>query len=201
MIRAAAKTPGVRKLLVLLLAVAAALSVPSQAAPGGSADDLRILRVEEYRLKAEFLERFTHFVKWPPKNDKHEAEKPPPPPFVLCVIGSDPFGDSLRRLARTRKVDDRPIELRQLRNAADAPSCQLLFISASERERLDQVLAAARGNGVLTVGDTDGYGARGVLINLFVADDKIGFEVNERAAKREGFELSARLLKLARLVE
>src|SRR5262249_45603382 len=78
--------------------------------------------------------------------------------------------------------------------------CQLLFIAQSERDRLEDVIAATAGHGVLTVGDSDGFAGRGVIINLFVADERIGFEGNQEAARREGFELSAKLLKLARLV-
>ncbi|HEV8630194.1 MAG TPA: YfiR family protein [Thermoanaerobaculia bacterium] len=193
-----------RKLVALLLALATAPAAPLQgAASRGSADDVRILRIEEYRLKAEFLERFTHFVKWP---DRHEqgvrttARAEAGRPFRLCLIGTDPFGDSLQELARDHRIDARRIELRQLQAPAEAAGCQLLFISSSERDRLEPVLAATRGNGVLTVADSEGFAARGVLINLFVTNDKIGFEVNEQVARREGFEISARLLKLARRV-
>jgi hypothetical protein len=161
------------------------------------------MRLEEYRLKAEFIERLTHFVKWPERHAPGPTPDAPPVPattFRLCLIGNNPFGDSLQDLAHRFRIHDLPIELRQLRQPGEADGCQILFISSSERDRLEPVLAATRGNGVLTIADTDGFAARGVVVNFYVANNKIGFEINEAAARREGFEFSARLLKLARRV-
>jgi hypothetical protein len=184
----------------LPLAVVALLraSAPSIAPPpaSGRARVADADRREEYRLKADFLERFTHFADCPAR----EGAERPGEPLHLCVLGEDPFGDTLEPLVRRHGVDERPLELRHPRTSREAAGCQLLFIARSESERLDEVLAATAGHGVLTVGDSEGFAGRGVIINLFVADEKVGFEVNQDVARREGFELSAKLLKLARLV-
>jgi hypothetical protein len=151
---------------------------------------------EEYRLKAEFLERFTRFVEWPAGALPADVGAP----FRLCVLGSDPFGGALDELARSRRVGGRPIAIARLAGVDAVGGCHLLFVAGSERGRLAEVVAVARRERALTVGDSEGFGAAGILINLYVAEQKIGFEINERAAREAGFEVSAKLLKLARRV-
>ena len=63
--------------ILTLLAPALAVVAPAPVHAGG--DDL------EYRVKAEFIERFTHFIEWPPT-----AFAGPDAPFVLCVVGDTP---------------------------------------------------------------------------------------------------------------
>ena len=54
---------------------------------------------------------------------------------------------------------------------------------------------------VLTVGDTDGFARDGVAINLYTFDNRVRIEVNSAAAARAGLQLSANLMRLARVVE
>jgi hypothetical protein len=186
MATAPARPARARRVAALLLA--AALTA------GPALADSR--EVDEYRLKAEFLERFTRFVEWP----RGALPADPQAPFRLCVLGRNPFGTALDELARKRTVGERRIAVTQLAAVDAVAGCHLLFVAPSERERLPAVVAAARRERALTVGDSAGFADAGVIINLFVAEQKIGFEINEGAAKAGGFAVSAKLLKLARRV-
>ena len=46
----------------------------------------------------------------------------------------------------------------------------------------------------------EGIGEAGVMINFYRRDDKVRFEINARAAERNGLRISSKLLKLARVV-
>jgi hypothetical protein len=48
--------------------------------------------------------------------------------------------------------------------------------------------------------DQDGMAQRGVMVNLFLDNRRIGFEVNAEAAKRARLNLSSKMLRLARAV-
>jgi hypothetical protein len=149
----------------------------------------------EYAIKAEFLERFTRFIDWP-----DEAFAGPDAPFVLCVIGDNPFGDFLERMARDRKIKDRTVRLVPHARLADVDTCQLLFIAASESARIAGILARTQGKPILTVGDTPGFAQMGVVINFFLEQDVVHFEINLDEARRTGLTFSTKLLKLARVV-
>jgi hypothetical protein len=167
--------------LVLLAGMTAAAST--------RADEL------EQAVKAEFIERFTRFVDWPMQS-MHDAQ------FVICVIGETPMEPHLLRLAHERRIKDRPVELRHLKAGADVSGCHVLFIAPGERARLKQILAHSAGRPVLTIGDAEGFAQQGVLINLVVDDDgKVRFEICSTQLRRSGLNVSAQLLRLARLVE
>jgi hypothetical protein len=151
--------------------------------------------VPEYRLKAEFMERFTRFVDWPANPSADSA------PFVLCTSGENPFGNHLQELASTRKINNRSVEVRAVREAAEIRKCDMLFISASARKELPALLSAIGKRPILTVGDTPGYGQSGVMINFYEQGGHLRFEINSEAAERSGLKVKSKLLKLARIVE
>jgi hypothetical protein len=168
--------------------LAAAFLVATPAAANRSSDDL------EYRVKAEFVERFTHFIDWPPgafaTGDSH---------FDLCVVGETPVTNYLEQMARSRRIKDRPVDLRHVKAGSDLSFCHLVFIASDERERLRQILTAVAGRPILTIADAEGFGRAGVLINLVLDNQgRVGFEISSRVARRTALTLNAQLLRLSR---
>lgn len=148
----------------------------------------------EYRVKAEFVERFTHFVEWPAT-----AFASSDAPFVICVVGDSPVTAYLDAMARDRRIKGRRVELRHAASAGELKRCQVLFIGAGERAHLGQILSSVAGLPVLTVADTDGFGRAGVLINLVVDEQgQVEFDISSRVARLTTLTLNAQLLKLSR---
>jgi hypothetical protein len=84
---------------------------------------------------------------------------------------------------------------------ADPGACDVLVIEASETGSLPRLLDTLVRQPVLTVGDTEGYGQRGVMVNFYLDQSRVRFEINLAAARRAGLRISSQLLKLARIVE
>jgi hypothetical protein len=155
-----------------------------------------VSQVPEYEAKAEFLERFTRFIDWPAGSMSED----PQTPFVIGVLGRDPFGRYLDAVASSRRIKGKAIRVRRLESAEDATACHLLFVSGSESRELVRILARTEKRPILTVGDTPGYAAAGVLINLVTSEERITFEINEAAARKSGLAFSSKLLRIAKLV-
>lgn len=183
---APARPPRARARCVPLLAVLALALCLAPAAGARSP--------AEYELKAAFLYKFLKFVEWPPGAFADAGT-----PIRVCVLGDDPFDGALAETLRGRSAHDRPLELHRTGRASDTEGCHVVFVSASERGRLDSVLEALGGH-ALTVGDTRDYGRRGVMINLRLEDQRIRFEVNMDSAERAGLRISSQLLRLAQVV-
>lgn len=150
----------------------------------------------EYELKARFLLQFPEFVSWPSGSGMRDPARP----FVILVLGDSPFGERLDQMAAGRKVQGHPVEVRYAKDPAALDGCQMAFICASERRRLDAVVARAAARSVLTVADTGGFGERGVMINLVIESNLPRFEINRGAAREASLSLNAQLLGLARKV-
>lgn len=149
----------------------------------------------EYPVKAEFIERFTRFIKWP---DTSFAR--PDSPFVVCVLGENPFGRYLLDLIRQRHIQSRRGELRLIPGPDEIDGCHVVFVARSERRRIASIVKHTYGRPILTIGDTDGFATAGVLVNLYIEGSNVRFEINVAAVKQSGLKFSSKLLKLARLV-
>jgi hypothetical protein len=151
----------------------------------------------EYKVKAEFLERFTRFIEWPDDSPLNNPDKS----FCICVTGKSPFGSYLKEMAGQVKIKGRAVEIHQIDQLpAELPKCQILFIARSEKDKLADILKLTADKPILTVGDTDGFAEDGVLMNFFTSGSYIRFEVNIDRAEKSKLKFSSRLLKLAKLV-
>jgi hypothetical protein len=150
---------------------------------------------DDAQVKAAFLLNFLKFVTWPdPQASSSE-------PLEVIVLGDDGLARVLEQAAAKQAVGGRPIVVRAVRSARDLPEAPaLLFIGATEKNRLAGLLRQYEGRPVLTVGDGAGYGAAGVVLNFYTSDTRIRFEANTTAAARAGLQISSHLLRLARIV-
>jgi hypothetical protein len=72
----------------------------------------------------------------------------------------------------------------------------VLFIARSEQERVKSITAACTKAKILTIGDTDGYSEKGIIINLYKRDNKFRFQINIGAMEKSDLKISANVLKL-----
>jgi hypothetical protein len=151
----------------------------------------------EYEIKAVFIYKFATYIRWPVTTGADAAR-----PFVIGVIGKDPFGPALDAVMSGQSVQGKAIVVRRLAGLEEALRCDVLFVSSSERERLPQIFAALRGAPVLTVGDMDQFAELGGMINLITAEDnRIRFDINKGAIDRARLKAPSQLLRLARIIK
>lgn len=150
---------------------------------------------DEYQVKAAFLLNFARFVEWP-----QDTFQSPSDPIETCLLGQDPFGHWLKDTVEGRSIDGRMLVLRRISRPADAGSCQIVFVSASESKRTWSALAETQKLGLLTIGDTPEAGQNGAVITFTWDDDRVRFEINTQAAVRAKIRLSSRLLSLAKSI-
>jgi uncharacterized protein DUF4154 len=146
----------------------------------------------EYAVKAAFLYNFSKFVEWPAG-----AFASPADPIRICVVGENPFGGLLAEAVRDKQVNGRSFTVQETSTIAEAATCQIVFLAASEERRFDELLRQLGARPILTVGDANSIAARGGIIGLTVEDSKVHFEVNLPAARQAGLKLSSQLLKVA----
>jgi hypothetical protein len=149
----------------------------------------------EYRIKAAILYNLMRMVEWP-----NEGVQTAGKPLQICFIGEEPFGDALD-LIRAKQVRNRPLEFTKNIALGQAEQCDLLFISASEHERLNEIIQAVHQLPLLTVSDSEGFAERGVVINLMKEEKKIRMELNATVAESAQLAISPTLKKLAVKVE
>lgn len=166
--------------LMVILAVPGASAAPPPDVTG------------EYRLKAALMYRIAKFVRWP---DAAIADD-----LGICVLGEDPFGRSLDELEALQVRDVRIRTYRKINLRDLGADCAVVFVSESERSRLDIVLSRLGGQPVLTIADFDGFSDAGGMIEFSRSASRIGFKVNVDASERAGLQISSQLLQVASTV-
>lgn len=151
---------------------------------------------KEYQVKAAFLTHFIKYTTWP-----KSAFESKDSPFVLLVVGDDPFGAHIDKVMEKVRGAGRPVRVLRAKDTEDLPSAHMIFLAKSHAKELGAVLAGSAKTATLIVGDTEGLAADGAHINLFLDKNRLGFEVNTDAVKRSKLSISSEMLKLARIVK
>jgi hypothetical protein len=184
-----------RRLRILIIALSVSLSwAPGALAQGRDSSDS-----SEYLIKAGFIFNFAKFVDWPPTTFAQVDS-----PIVIGILGTDPFGAIIDQIVQDKKIGGRGFVVKRLKWGADPKDlreCKILFVGASERAHVDELVQIVRGLPILTVGETPGFAERGGVIRLVLEDNKVRFEVNVEAARQAGLTISSRLLTLARIIQ
>jgi hypothetical protein len=76
-----------------------------------------------------------------------------------------------------------------------------LFISRSEADRLDQILASLKYRKILTVADVESAASSSVMIRFVTQQNKIRLRINPEAAKAANLTISSKLLRLGEIAE
>jgi hypothetical protein len=148
----------------------------------------------EYAVKVAFLYNFAKFVDWPPESFKNEAS-----PFILGIVGADPFGAALETL-KDKTVKGRRLIIRKLPRLENFDEVHLLFISGSEKSNVRNLLSSLKNHNILTVSDMERFAFQGGMLGLVNVDEKINFEVNIDTVSHSKLKVSSQLLKLAKIV-
>ena len=89
----------------------------------------------DYRLKAIFLFNFTQFIEWPTK-----AFPQANTPFVIGVLGKNPFNTYLNEAVKREKVNGHPIVVKYYLNAEKVEKCHILLVNLQKPEEIKQAL-------------------------------------------------------------
>lgn len=184
---------GATQAAIALIASLALSSLLSVQVPAWSAETNQ--RAEEYVLKAAILKHIALFVEWP-----DDAFAGVDSPFVLTVFGVDPFERNLDEALSGNTVNGRPVAVRRTSSTDEARRSHMIFICRSERDRIDELVAAFDGRALLTVSDIDGFCEHGGALNLVLHDRKISIEINPGAVTHNDLKMSSKLLRLGRIV-
>jgi hypothetical protein len=149
----------------------------------------------EYQVKAVFLLNFTRFVEWPAQTFATPTE-----PFVIGILGDDPFGGRLDEVVRNERIGDHPLVVRRFSTPEELGGCQMVFIDRSDADASTPLAVGAHRRGVLIVSEADGAAEHGAMIQFATENSHIRLRINADAAHGAGLVISSKLLHLAEIV-
>lgn len=148
------------------------------------------------QVKALCIVRLCDFSEWPPGIFRENSNDP----FVIGVMKNTQFLPYLVEIAKSAKIQHKKVKILVVENYSQIKDCHMLYIPKYSRRRFKKVMSYVKNLPILTVGDTENYENRGVMINLFPSGGNIRFNVNYHAAQQSGITITSHILKQARKV-
>ncbi|HVU20011.1 MAG TPA: YfiR family protein [Rhizomicrobium sp.] len=145
----------------------------------------------ELAVKAAYLDKFLAFVEWP-QSSFPAADSP----IDICIVGRNPFGRLVDHIVAGQRVGGRPIVVRYLSEVSARSACHLAYLGRPAAQSISQEIEILRYRPVLTVTDWSAGPTDKGIINLVVDNNRVRFEVDERAAEQSHIGISSKLLDL-----
>lgn len=156
----------------------------------GTWSGARAAELDEYQLKAAYVQNFATFTIWPAEIGNT---------LTLCIYGPDPFGAAVDALEGAN-INGRSFRVRRINTVDQIRGCAIVYVATETIENLPRVIDETQGEPVLIIADTPAAALGGAGINMVLEEGKIGFEINLVSLRENGLDISFQLLRLARKV-
>lgn len=113
--------------------------------------------------------------------------------FCHCALASRCPG-----VLEGKSVRSRDIAIRRYEDLGSVRECHILFVPGGEAKSLGVLRKLVAGKSVLLVGESNDFARNGGVVNFYLEEGKLRFEINPGAAEREKLKVSSKLLNLAR---
>jgi len=158
----------------------------------GTAFAQQIDNVHDYQLKVVFIYNFSKFIEWPEAAFADNNAS-----FQVCVVGENPFGESLQSL-NSRLYKTHPIAVKFPQSLAEAKNCHILYIGESGKSTPWRDLIKNLGDApVLTVSSSGDAAESGIGIGFVTKEGKIRWDLNLNATRKAQLKVSAKLVEIA----
>ena len=144
---------------------------------------------DEYTIKALFVYNFTKYIEWNQQNMQ--------PQFKIGVMGESGIREKLATILKGKKLYNRTIEVTEVKSTDEITGYQILYITKDASDQLKQVLEHSAQSELLIITEDKNLATKGSCINIIEKDQKIRFEMNDGAIKKEGLKAANQLYDLA----
>ncbi len=148
---------------------------------------------KQYQVKAAFLYRFVDYVEW---KTTYKSQT-----FNIAILGKSNITPILSGIAKSKKAKNKKIEITEYDNLDKINATDVLFIPFDTKTPIETIISKFSGKAVLLVSEVNGFGKKGTHMNFVIVNNKLKFEVNQKAINRSNMNISSFLLQHAILVE
>lgn len=150
--------------------------------------------LEEQTVLAALALNIVRFTNWP--SDEHTQTKNT---IDFCVVGDNLVQQSFATID-SKAIGDKTLRVSNLTRLRNFEQCDVLYISELKQNILLQVFMELKNRPILTIGEGYDFAAQGGMIGLENIDEKITLHVNLPIVHESKLNISARLLKLAKVI-
>ncbi len=147
-------------------------------------------------IQAAFLVKFSSYVKWPKESFLNPAD-----PVIIGILGRDPFGSTIDKIARSFHTNNRSVEIRRFNDIGSLHRVHILFIPSAEIGKMNDINSALSNYAVLLTSNAPGFLEQSGMINFIMVNKKIRFNISRTNSQKAGLEISSKLLRVAHKIQ
>lgn len=135
---------------------------------------------------------FIKYVQWPDHTTGGE--------FVIGVVGNNDVYETLNNWYGGKPRGGKTYVIKKFNSAAEMGECHVVFIDRNKSNEFDAIQNKVKGKGTLVITDKNGLGQKGSAINFKNEDNKLRFELNQRAIEASNLKVAGALSSMAILI-
>lgn len=152
----------------------------------GQDDQQKSIELTEYVAKSAWFYGICKLTVWPGIIDTVSL-------FKIAVIGENNAGMEIIEPGNNL-IGGRKIDFRKINSIAEIKDSEALFIYSSMSDSLESIIDYVKDKPILTFGDTKGFAERGVIINFYLEDNEVKFELNQKYYQQSLVTIRAQIL-------
>jgi hypothetical protein len=168
-----------KKVLIILLAIAPALVAGAQEKP-------------VHEIHSAMLYNFIKYVQWPNEGEAGE--------FVVGVMGDEDVFNTLKQWYDGKPKGTKKYVIKKLSAPEEAATCAVVYLGKGKSNQFETIKGSIAGKPVLTITNGNGLGQKGSCINFKVIDGKLKFEMNQGTFGSSNLKVSSQLSSMAILI-
>jgi len=148
--------------------------------------------LEEQTVLAALALNIVRFTTWPPDSQTGD--------FIdFCVIGDNVIQQSFASIDH-KPVGNKTLQVVNLSRLRNFEQCHVLYVSDLKQNVLLQIFVEVKNHPILTIGESNDFAVQGGMVGLENINGKITLNVNIPVMRESNLNISARLLKLAKII-
>lgn len=145
-----------------------------------------------HEVYSMMMYNFTRYVQWP--NEASSGE------FVIAVIGNTDVYNTLNSWYGGKTRGSKTFVIKKFNSASEITDCQVLYIDKNKSSEFEMANEKVKGKSTLVITDKNGLGVRGSSINFKTVDNKLKFELNQKAVESSNLKVAGSLTSMAILI-
>lgn len=136
---------------------------------------------------------FIKYIQWPDQSGSGD--------FIIGVVGNSEVYNTLNTMYAGKPRGSKTYVIKKFNSASDVTTdCAVVFIDKSKSNDFEAINNKVKGKNTLVITDKHGMGAKGSAINFTTVDNKLKFELNQRAVEASNLKVSGSLTSIAILI-
>lgn len=146
---------------------------------------------QDYKFHRVYFYNFTKYIQWPESYNTAD--------FVIGVAGESAILESLNDMAKSKQAGGTQFRIVEINVGTNKlPKMNILYIPPAESGNLQVWRAKLKGTATLIVTEEEGMAKEGSMINFYLDNSKLKFEVNRQEAEKAGLKIASELLRFGK---